>query len=61
MVSALTMLPFLTVVQHASGTRKKTILVSDRIKKKISGQCKSSAQIEPVKNKYTIYVHCRKI
>jgi hypothetical protein len=41
----LIMLPFLTVAQHESGTRKKYVLVSDHIQHQLSSQCTLTAHI----------------
>ena len=45
MRSTLILLPFLTVAQHESGTRR-TISLSVTVNKKISNQCNLTAQIE---------------
>ena len=45
--SVLILLPFRTVVQHESGTKKSVTVYT----KKISSQCSLTSQIEPVQNK----------
>ena len=52
--SALILLPFLTVAEHESGSRKKLHLYN--VFKKRSSKCNLNAQIEPVQDKY-IYMY----
>ena len=56
--SVIIQLQFLTAGQHESCTRKKYILVSDRIQyiKKICSQCNLSVEIEPVQDIWYIYI-----
>jgi hypothetical protein len=59
--SALTLLPFLSVANYKqeSSTRKAILWSVTVYSKQLSSQCNLTAQIEPVRDKYTIYVHCR--
>jgi hypothetical protein len=50
-MSALTLLPFLSVAQQESGTRKAIFWSVTIYKKKLSSQCNLTAQIEPVQDK----------
>jgi hypothetical protein len=52
----LILLPFLTVVQHESGTRKAIFWSVTVYNKNLSSQCNLTAQIEPVLDKI-IYFH----
>ena len=49
--SALKLLPFLTIVQHESGTRRTISQSVTLYNKKISSQCNLTAQIEPLRDK----------
>jgi hypothetical protein len=50
-MSALILLPFLSVAQHESGTRKAIFWSVIVYNKDLSSQCNFTAQIEPVQDK----------
>ena len=56
MMPALILLPFLSVAQHVSGTRKSIFWSVTVYNKKLSSQCNLTAQIEPVQDKYRLMI-----